>query len=256
MLPWFEGAFSHAFIALHPFVAIEGLDPSVCAHGTLILKRTDAPPDVDLIEWIDGEVEQSREGKELTGIAIDEAAIKFGRKVRWREICELADFIDHCALDQALRTSIGGMRKDLEDRTAATRLKSLCREHRLFLPTEGRFEPVMQANLIALLERMGVTEVYVGDEFGEEELLISVAALRGEQPWNDRSDLISWAIQRIYPPDHSVLIWVHWDSFYTAVFATAERLNGSNISELLEGFWCTNETTSYWMIEPQISLVQ
>jgi hypothetical protein len=54
MLPWFGGAFTHSFVALHPFIAIDGLDPRVCEYGTLILPRSSAPADVDLLEWVDG----------------------------------------------------------------------------------------------------------------------------------------------------------------------------------------------------------
>ena len=220
------------------------------------MRRSSAPPDVELLEWLDGEAEQHRQGKELTATAVAEIAIKFGKQVRWRKICELVGLTDHCALDQALRTSIGGLRSDLEDRATAARLTGFCNEYALFVPTEGKIQPIMQASLITLFERMGLNEVFLGDEFGQEERLVSVAALRGEQPWDHRPGLITGVIRRIYSPDRSVILWVHWDSFYTAIFATAERLEGSRISELLEGFWCTNETTTYWLTQPAIPLTQ
>lgn len=53
-----------------------------------------------------------------------------------------------------------------------------------------------------------------------------------------------------------MLVWVHWDSFYTAVFGTAERLDGSRLGELFEGFWCSNETSTYWLTQPVIPLTQ
>lgn len=256
MLPWFGGVYSHAFVALHPFVAIDGLHPNGCEHGTLVLPRSSAPPNIDLIDWIDGEAEARRDGKELTEIAVDEVAVRFGNPVRWREICDLAGISDHCALDQALRTIILGLRKYLEDCQSAERLKKCCDEHALFRPTEGRFQPIMQASLIELFERVGLSEVFVGDEFGDDERLVPVAALRGEQAWDRRIDLSSWGIRRLFSPDRSILVWVHWDSFYTAVFATAERLKGSRLPELFEGFWCTNATTTYWLTEPAIPLTQ
>ncbi|WOK38009.1 DUF2711 family protein [Sphingomonas sp. C3-2] len=256
MLPWFGGAFSHGFVALHPFVAIEGLHPGVCEYGTLILPRSSAPPDVDLLEWVDGEAEERRDGKEVTASSVDEIAVRFGNQVSWREICHLAGLSDHCALDQALRTIILGLRKDLEDQTSAERLKKFCDQNALFRPTEGRFQPIMQANLIDLFERVGVSEVFVGDEFGDDERLVTLATLGGELAWDRRTDLSSWGIRRIYAPDQSILVWVHWDSFYTAVFATAERLDGSRLDELFEGFWCSNETSTYWLTQPAIPLTQ
>lgn len=114
----------------------------------------------------------------------------------------------------------------------------------------------MQANLIDLFERVGVSEVFVGDEFGDDERLVTLATLGGELAWDRRTDLSSWGIRRIYAPDQSILVWVHWDSFYTAVFATAERLDGSRLDELFEGFWCSNETSTYWLTQPAIPLTQ
>jgi hypothetical protein len=114
----------------------------------------------------------------------------------------------------------------------------------------------MQASLIELFERVGMSEVFVGDEFGDDERLVSLAALRGEQAWDRRTDLSPRGIRRIFTPDRSMLIWVHWDSFYTAIFATAERLGGSRLDELFAGFWCSNETTTYWLTQPAIPLMQ
>lgn len=256
MLPWFDGAFSHAFVALHPFVAIEGLHPSVCEYGTLVLPRSSAPPDIDLLEWTDGEAEERRDGKEVTENAVDDIAVRFGNAVSWREICNLAGISDHCALDQALRTIILGLRRDLEDHASAERLKKCCDRYAFFRPTEGRFQPIMQARLTELFERVGLSEVSVGDEFGDEERLVSLATLRRDQAWDRRPDLSSWGIRRIFAPDQSMLVWVHWDSFYTVVFATAERLAGSRLDELFEGFWCSNETTTYWLTQPPIPLTQ
>jgi hypothetical protein len=256
MLPWFDGAFSHGFVALHPFVAIEGLYPRVCEYGTLILSRSSAPPDVDFLEWVDGEAEERLDGKEVTENSVDEIAVRFGKQVSWREICDLAGLSDHCALDQALRTIILGLRKDLEDQTSAERLEKCCDQHALFRPTEGRFQPIMQANLIELFKRAGVSEVFVGDEFGDDERLVTLATLGDKQAWDRRIDLSSWGIRRIFAPDQSMLVWVHWDSFYTAIFATAERLDGSRLDELFEGFWCANETSTYWLTQPAIPLTQ
>ena len=256
MLPWIDGVYSHGFVALHPFIAIDGLHPRVCEYGTLILPRSSAPPDIDLLEWIDGEAEERRDGKELAAISVDEIAFKFGNQVSWQAMCHLVGLSDHCALDQALRTIILGLRKDLEDKASAERLEKYCDQHALFRPTEGRFQPIMQAQIIALFERMKLDEVFVGDEFGDDERLVSLAALRGEQAWDQRADLLPWGIRRIFAPDHSMLMWVHWDSFYTAVFATAERLDGSRLDELFEGFWCSNETITYWLTQSAIPLTQ
>jgi len=43
MLPWYNGAYSHGFIALHPFFTVQGLDPETCDYRTIVLAASDQP---------------------------------------------------------------------------------------------------------------------------------------------------------------------------------------------------------------------
>jgi hypothetical protein len=96
----------------------------------------------------------------------------------------------------------------------------------------------------------------VGDEFGEEEKQISLASLSETTAWESRHDFPKFGARRLMAPDRSLLVWVHWDSFYTAVFGTAERLRNLHLSNELEGFWCSDESTTYWLMQDVIPLVQ
>lgn len=142
-----------------------------------------------------------------------------------------------------------GLRRELEDRDAAVRLTTHCTRQKIFLPTEGHFQATMEADLVDLLARAGLSEVIVGDEFGEHERLVSLESLQGPTSWDIREDLLQFGAKRLMAPDHSLLVWVHWDSFYTAIFGTSERIDNSHLSESLEGFWCSNETTTYWLMD-------
>ena len=256
MLDWYRGTFSDGFIALHPFFTVQGLDPKSCEHGTLVLRGSERPDQVGLIEWMDLHADERRIGKEITASSMADIEKQFSRRIGWREICQQVGLPDHCALDRALRTHILGLAREFEDLDSATRLIAYCNRHNIFLPTEGAFQPNMEASLVHLLQQAGLSDVIVGDEFGEEEKLISLSSLSQATAWASRDDFPNWGARRLMAPDRSLLIWVHWDSFYTAVFGTAERLSNLQLSYALEGFWCSGESTSYWLMQNAIPLVQ
>jgi hypothetical protein len=256
MLPWFGRAYTHGFVALHPFFTVEGLDPKTCEHGTLVLSRSAAPLALGLLEWADEESAKRRAGKEINSDGVDGAAKRFGRQIGWRTICQQVGFTDHCELDQALRTSIGGLRDDLADAAKSERLASYCSRHRIFLPTEGRFEPMMQASLATVFRRSGNSSVIVGDEFGDDERLIDTSLLEQVELWEGMAALPIHGVKRLIAPNHSLLAWAHWDSFYTLILGTAEVFQGLKIANLFEGFWCSDETECYWLTQPCISLAE
>lgn len=249
MLPWYQGAYSHGFIAFHPFFKVDGLNPSACEYGTLVHSRSDCPDGVDLMEWIDGQADKRRKGKEVTDNSVAQIAKSFGHQIGWQSIREPVGFPDDRSVDRALRTHIMGLRRELEDRSAADCLTAYCKQHQIFLPTEGRFQPTMESVLVSMLERAGLSEIIIGDEFGEDEVLIPLDFLAGPVAWDTRDDLPLWGARRLIAPDHSMLVWVHWDSFYTAIFGTSERIQNSGLADSFEGFWCSNETTTYWLVD-------
>lgn len=256
ILPWYEGRFTHAFVALHPFFAVDGLHPSVCESGSLILKRSAKPDGIGLLEWMGEARTDRRTGKEIDSDMLDAIAKEFARPVRWQSICREAGFTSHCDLDCALRTHIGGLRQELANVRLTEKLLLYCDREGIFLPTEGRFEPVMQDALMQMFVRAGCREIVAGDEFGDEDRLVDVEALTGGRPWVGEEDVPAYGARRLFAPDRSLLAWVHWDSFHTVIFGTDDSLAGLRLSELFEGFWCSEATVTYWLTQPPIPLVQ
>jgi hypothetical protein len=254
-MPWYDGDYSIGFVALHPFFTVAGLDPDNCEYGTLIIFRSAIPAGTGLLEWGDQEAARRRAGKEVDAETLDAWIKRSGNPIGWRQMSQRAGFVDHCELDLALRTNIGGLRHDLADAPLGHRLTSYCKEHEIFPPTEGHFQPVMQSSLATLFRRAGFSKVIVGDEFGEHEQLVDIRLLEREDPWEEIAELQSINIKRLIAPDHSLLAWVHWDSFYTAIFGTEASLRQTAISDLFEGFWCSSATSTYWLTEACIPLV-
>ncbi len=256
IMGWYDGVYSHGFVALHPFFTIEGLDPNACEHGTLVLSGREAPREFGLMEWADEEAAQRRVGKEITAEGVGGLAKRYGQQVSWRMMCQQGNFGNHCELDRALRTGIGGLRQDLADTAASNRLAYYCSEHRIFTPNEGRFEPLMQSSLASLFRGAGFLEAMVGDEFGDDERLVNINLLERDELWDGMTELPQYGIKRLIAPDHSLLVWVHWDSFYTLILGTADSLRELRIDRSFEGFWCSDETDTYWLNQACLPLIQ
>lgn len=114
----------------------------------------------------------------------------------------------------------------------------------------------MQTSLAAVFRRAGTNRLIVGDEFGDDERLVDTSLLEQGDLWDGMAELPQYGVKRLIAPDHSLLAWVHWDSFYTLILGKAEAFQGLKIARLFEGFWCSDETESYWLTQPCIPLAE
>ena len=114
----------------------------------------------------------------------------------------------------------------------------------------------MQTSLATAFRRAGKSRLIVGDEFGDDERLVDTSRLERVDLWDGMAGLPKYGVKRLIAPDRSLLAWVHWDSFYTLILGKAEVFQELEIAELFEGFWCSDETASYWLTQPCIPLVE
>lgn len=256
IMPWYDGVYSQGFVALHPFFTVDGLDPNTCEHGTLVLSGSKAPSELGLLEWADEESAKRRAGKEITLERVDGLAKRFGQRIGWRTVYQQNNFTNHCELDRALRTSIGGLRRDIADSAASDQLASYCSRYRIFPPNEGGFQPLMQSSLASIFRQAGFQSLLVGDEFGDDDRLVDISLMERDELWDGMAELPPHGIKRLIAPDRSLFAWVHWDSFYTMIFGTDEAFHGLNINRLFEGFWCSDETNTFWLTQTCIPLVE
>lgn len=248
ILPWFEGAFSRAFVALHPFVFVEGLDPASTESGVLHFNAGDRPDGLDLIEWGLRERGAHRCGKELLFGSVQDIIKRFGEPIRWEAMRRDLDFPDHRSIDRALRTQIGGLSERFADPEMAVRLAAHCVRSKVFQPTEGSFQAILERPLGELLRRLELADVILGDEFGEHMHAVSLEELETGESWSKAQP------RRIVANEQSLLALTPWDSFFTIIASSSERMVDA-VPDLFEGFWCSNETTTDWCLEPCIPLV-
>ena len=114
----------------------------------------------------------------------------------------------------------------------------------------------MQTSLATVFKRTGNNRLIVGDEFGDDERLVDTSLLGRSDLWDGMAGLPQYGVKRLIAPDRSLLAWVHWDSFYTLILGKAEALQDLKIANLFEGFWCSDETESYWLTQRCIPLVE
>ena len=255
ILPWYQGQYTHAFIALHPFFFVEGVDPAKCDYGTLILSGYDKPDDLNLVEWSDQERVNRRTGKQLDADDLDLLIKPHGISVSWQEVANRAEFNDHRELNRALRTSIDGLKPELSDPIGCERLLSYCARSQLFRPTEGMFQERMESKFVELFARTGYTTIVMADEFGPPETEVQVIALDTVETWRISDTLTTQYPRRLFTDDRSLLISTHWDSFFTIILGKRKQLSDIAIGDLFEGFWASDETTIGWLFEPLIPLV-
>ena len=76
------------------------------------------------------------------------------------------DGLGTCAkLNQALLTSIGSINEDLRDYAACGAMKSFLESEPVWMPSEGRFEPLLQMDFLDAFEAAGQGELMFVPEF-------------------------------------------------------------------------------------------
>ncbi|WP_374381688.1 DUF2711 family protein [Dongia sp.] len=236
------GPFEAGFIALHPFFAVDGVDPALADWGTVVVCRDDDPGE-DIVDAIE-RIEDSRYQGNLTTDVVALLAKTRGREIRWSKICAETGIKTIPSLNRALLTGIGALKSEHEDRKAAGKLQEYCHANRTFMPTEGAIQPIMERKIATLFQKAGIERVELASEFDEAGVSLEVSALQSHEPWDVPG--LSRIPTRIYAEDRSLLVVVEWDSFFALICGTNEKLDQSDLDGAFEGFFCTPHTRHNW----------
>lgn len=250
LLDFYHGTFDVAYIALHPFVRVPGLDPLRCQHGSIVINRSEIPENVDLLAYIQQADSEHERERPVDHEETDRRLKAEGRIVPWRDVMAACDLADARHAHRALRTVIGGLHRDLADEPAADRMTAFCGSRQIFRPTESEFQAAMERDLVELFARAGCEQVVLGDEFGEHDIPEPLDFLRGDEAWANRP---GWpqihGVRRIYAADRSMIAIVPWDQFFTVIAMTADRAARAETDRLFEGFWCGADTSLAWLVD-------
>lgn len=207
LLEAYGGRYESLYVILHPFVAVP---------GELAWKATKNYPD-------------------------DEQIASVGAKYSWSQVAAQTGMSTCAKLNQALLTTIGSIMKDLCDHAASGAIRKFLESESVWMPGEGRFEPLLQTDFLDAFEAAGQKELIFVPEFPITDPIqrLDLTRLRSrEVPFPTRGTLAA--------PDGSFLLTVDWDSFFTLFYGPRDLVADVVRRNKLEGFFATPFTEHFW----------
>jgi hypothetical protein len=171
----------------------------------------------------------------------DEQILSLGAKCSWAQVAAQTGLTSCAKLNQALLTATGSIAPDLSDSPAAIALQRFLQSQSVWMPVQGRFEPLLQMDFLAAFAAAGQEELIFVPEFPHTDpiQLLNVPKLRNRQdPFPSRGTLLA--------PDESFLLTVDWDSFFTLFYGPRAFVTKVARQQNLEGFFATPTTEHSW----------
>jgi hypothetical protein len=207
LLDAYDGRFESAFVLLHPFVRVP---------QQLAWQAVQTYPD-------DGQI------------------LSLGQKCNWAEVYNRIGLNNCAKLNQALLAAIGSIAAELTDFDARNALRGFLESEPIWMPTEGRFEPLLQMDILAAFETAHCDKLIFVPEFPEQDgvMEFEVDQLRSRvMPFPSRGTLM--------PADGSFLFTVDWDSFFTLFYGSRAFVTDVAQRNNLEGFFAYPKMEHFW----------
>ena len=203
----YDGRFEAVFIILHPFIRVpEELSWSVTRKY---------PSDKEIVAQ--GSPYSWTEARSETGLA-------------------------SCArLNQALLTATGSLTGEFTDREGKDAIQKFLQSHPIWMPAQGRFEPLLQSNLLNIFTSARSMELVHVPESPKAQPVARFALadlLDGSTAFPTGGTLLA--------PDQSFLFTVEWDSFFTLFYGSRVFLVQMARELQLEGFFASANTDHAW----------
>jgi hypothetical protein len=171
----------------------------------------------------------------------DAQIVEQGTKCAWGEVMERTGLKSCARINQALLTAIGSLDDHLTDPSGRDELQRFLQSQPVWMPTEGRFESLLQTDFVEAFAVAGIDEAVYVPEFPQSEPIVNlpVNGLRsGKVPFPSRGTLLA--------PDASFLFTVDWDSFFTLFYGARSFVTQVAQMRNLEGFFATANTEHTW----------
>jgi len=203
----YGGRFESVFVVLHPFVSVP-----------------------EELAW-----------KVAKTYPTDEQIVACGAKCTWGEAAVHTRLRNCARLNQALLTSIRSIGDDLCDFKASEALNGFLESEPVWMPSEGRFEPLLEADFVRAFEAAGYDELVFVPEFPAVDAVqrLDVRKLKDrEATFPSRGSLVA--------ADASFLFTVDWDSFFTLLYGPRAFVADVVCQCGLEGFFAGQTTEHFW----------
>lgn len=171
----------------------------------------------------------------------DTELLKHCNTILWKDILEIAKFNNLSEIDIGLRTSIGGLRKDMEAPLLAEKIRKLFFDQKIISPeSTGLISPFVFKDIFSSIHRLAINQMWLIDEF-----CLEIPKVR------DIETIVNnLSIERgsYYSDNNTLLVTTHWDSHCSFVCGSKSLLDQFIALSQLEGFFCSNKTQVYWGI--------
>lgn len=186
-------------------------------------------------------VSQQLAWKAVPSYPADGQILSQGQKYTWAEVYTQTGLNNCAKLNQALLASICSIAEELTDFEARNLLRSFLESEPVWMPTEGRFEPLLQMDMLAVFEAAHCDGLICVPEFPEldEVTELDVVQLKNRMlPFPSRGTLM--------PADGSFLLTVDWDSFFTLFYGPRAFVTDVARRRNLEGFFAYPTMEHFW----------
>ena len=164
-----------------------------------------------------------------------------GKRCPWSEVGAAIGLSSCARVNHALLTSIGAISGELADTAGRDALRNFLETQPFWMPTEGRFEPILQADLLRIFREYGAEELIFIPEFLDSKPVVRLSIeglIAGTIPFPTCGTLAA--------PDGSFLLTVDWDSFFTLFYGQRSFIAEAARRLELEGFFATANTEHAW----------
>lgn len=151
-----------------------------------------------------------------------------GQRFPWSEVAAATGLRSCAHLNAALLTSTGALADYLSDIPARDALQSFLQTNPVWMPSEGRFEPLLLPALVRAFQSSGFDELVSVPESPQANPIrrISLAEISGH----------TLPCGSLVAPDASFLFTVDWDSFFTLFYGPRAFVRQIVRTHSLEGF--------------------
>jgi hypothetical protein len=162
--------------------------------------------------------------------------------VSWSEVAQLAGLPSLAAVDVGLRTGIRGLKDEFQNQGYAAAIDLLCDTAGILPPPEGVFSDLLHDRILQSIQGLGYEWLWIGDEFCTERKLHWIDDLKSQD------DGLAKHRFNVFTPDKQLLWTIHWDSHFSFLCSSQEKLAAVQNISGLEGFFCTPSTEIYWSL--------
>jgi len=209
ILEYYAGTFESVYVSLNPFIKPIFIDKAEFCPGTYPSRSS---------------------------------IIKHCKPVSWSEVQQLAGLPSLAAVDIGLRTGIGGLKAELENKQYTASIEALSQSQGILSPTEGVFSELLHDSILASIQALGYEWLWVGNEFCTERKLRWIDDLK------DQDVGLTAGRFNVFTPDKQLLWTCHWDSHFSFLCSSQEKLSFIQQTIGLEGFFCSPSTEVYWSV--------